>query len=64
MRALICGPEIVRSWLDRQGAEAGEARARTEALRAEAEERREDGEYRVRHGGELLGEDLRHGQVS
>jgi hypothetical protein len=37
--ALIRGPAIVRSWLDRQAADADEARARTVALRAEAEER-------------------------
>jgi hypothetical protein len=38
--ALIRGPAIVRSWLDRQAAEADESRARAEALRADAEERR------------------------
>jgi len=37
--ALIRGPAIVRSWLDRQAAEADESRARADALRAEAEER-------------------------
>jgi hypothetical protein len=37
--ALIRGPAIVRSWLDRQAADADESRARAEALRAEAEER-------------------------
>jgi len=37
--ALIRGPAVVRSWLDRQAADADEARARAEALRAEAEER-------------------------
>jgi hypothetical protein len=38
--ALIRGPAVVRSWLDRQAADADEARARAEALRGEAEERR------------------------
>jgi hypothetical protein len=38
--ALIRGPAVVRSWLDRQAADAEEARARAEALRAEAGERR------------------------
>jgi len=38
--ALIRGPAVVRSWLDRQAADAEEARARAEALRADAEERR------------------------
>jgi hypothetical protein len=38
--ALIRGPAVIRAWLDRQGAEAEEARARAEGLRAEAEERR------------------------
>lgn len=40
--ALIRGPAVVRSWLDRQGAEAEEARARAEALRADTEEHRLD----------------------
>jgi hypothetical protein len=50
--ALIRGPAVVRSWLDRQAADAEEARARAEALRAEAGERRlerrrtvDEGEY-------------------
>jgi len=38
--ALIRGPAIVRSWLERQGADAEEARARAAALREDAEERR------------------------
>jgi hypothetical protein len=37
--ALIRAPAVVRSWLDRQAADTDEARARAEALRAEAEER-------------------------
>lgn len=38
--ALIRGPAVVRSWLDGKAADAEEARARAEALRGEAEERR------------------------
>lgn len=38
--ALIRGPAVIGSWLDRQGADAEEARARADAFRAEAEERR------------------------
>jgi hypothetical protein len=37
--ALIRGPAVVRSWLDRQAADAEEARARAQALLADAEER-------------------------
>jgi hypothetical protein len=38
--ALIRGPAVVRAWLNGKGAEAEEARARAEALRGDAEERR------------------------
>lgn len=38
--ALIRGPAVVRTWLDEKAASAEEARARAQALRAEAEERR------------------------
>jgi hypothetical protein len=38
--ALIRGPAVIRSWLDRQAADTEEARARAEALREEAGERR------------------------
>ena len=38
--ALIRGPAVVRSWLDRQAADEEEARARPETLRAGTEERR------------------------
>jgi hypothetical protein len=40
--ALFRGPAVVRAWLDRQAAVADEARARAEALRGDAEERRLD----------------------
>jgi hypothetical protein len=38
--ALIRGPAVIRAWLDRQAADAEEARARAESLRGDAEERR------------------------
>lgn len=38
--ALIRGPAVIRSWLDRQAADAEEACARAEELHADAEERR------------------------
>jgi hypothetical protein len=34
--ALIRGPVVLRSWLDRQAVEAKEVRARGESLRADA----------------------------
>jgi hypothetical protein len=37
--ALIRGPAVVRAWLDRQAADAEEARAQAEALREEADNR-------------------------
>lgn len=36
--ALIKGPAVVRAWIDRQKADADEARARAQAMRAEATE--------------------------
>ncbi len=38
--ALIRGPAVVRAWLNRQAADAEEARARAESLREDAGERR------------------------
>ena len=38
--ALIRGPAVIRAWLDRQAADAEEARARAQSLRDDAEERR------------------------
>ncbi len=38
--ALIRGPAVIRAWLDRQAADADEARARAQSLREDAEERR------------------------
>lgn len=40
LAALKQGPAAVRAWLDRQAADAEEARARAAALSADAEERR------------------------
>jgi hypothetical protein len=38
--ALIRGPAVIPAWLDRQAADAEEARAQAEALREDADERR------------------------